>query len=549
MTIRLGNRSAPSQIASVAMGEMRLAGRAVPNLLRHLAPIVAWTVASIALGVVLGLSAVMLPPMGSFGIVAVAGLVLLWVMPDLPLVSPGLIRGTFFVMLVADLCIPYYYTVQFSGLPWISARRLATFSLIVPFLLAVAASHEVRRQIVERVRASLLILICAIGFLSMVVMSVATSVAPTDSASSLIDLILSCYLPFFAMIYIIKDKGDIVFILKIISACAIFVTAGGVVNFVLQEDVFLRLIPPSMLDTLVANNPTLQYLLPSLHFAHWRHGLYRSQSIFVTPLSFGEFEIIVFPIGLFLALHRNNLFEKMLGWAVVVGGPIGIYSSGDRAPWLGVIVTLSLFIAIWSIRRAIKNKASLAPAIGVLTGLIFLFCFVSLIAFSHRFHDMVLGGATEANSTQARYDQWAAGVPSIMSNPITGHGFGMGGAVIHGDTIDSYILSLVLETGVPGFLFFAGLLILPIWYGLRNYILDMTEHGAVAGALACSFLAFTLNRLVLSQKENHTLIFSLLAIVVAVNYEYAGRRVQQPSDDKPPRSAYYPKGSIAVGRR
>jgi hypothetical protein len=43
--------------------------------------------------------------------------VLLWVMPDLPLVSPGLIRKALFVMLIADLCIPSYYTVQFAGLP------------------------------------------------------------------------------------------------------------------------------------------------------------------------------------------------------------------------------------------------------------------------------------------------------------------------------------------------------------------------------------------------------------------------------------------------
>ena len=79
-----------------------------------------------------GLAAVFLPPLGAFGIVAVAGVVLLWVMPDLPLVSPGLIRKTFFVMLIADLCVPYYYIVRSAGLPWISIRRLATFTLIVP---------------------------------------------------------------------------------------------------------------------------------------------------------------------------------------------------------------------------------------------------------------------------------------------------------------------------------------------------------------------------------------------------------------------------------
>ena len=156
MTPRIRNRFALPQIAAVAMAETRLAVRAIPNVLRYLFPIVAWAIATIALGIVLGFSAVILPPMGAFGIVAVAGVVLLWVMPDLPLVSPGIIRKAFFFMLIADLIIPFYYTVQFSGLPWISARRLATFTLIVPFLVAVAASSEVRRHISERVRASLL---------------------------------------------------------------------------------------------------------------------------------------------------------------------------------------------------------------------------------------------------------------------------------------------------------------------------------------------------------------------------------------------------------
>ena len=205
--------------------------RAIPNVLRYLAPIVAWAVASIALGVLLGFSAVILPPMGAFGIVAIAGLVLLWVMPDLPLVSPRLIRRAFFVMMVADLVIPFYYTVQFSGLPWISARRVATFSLIVPFLVAVAASSEVRRQIMERVRASLLIFICAAGFLAVAALSVLTSISPTESTSLLVDAVLSWYVPFFAMIYIARDKNDIVFLLKIICVCALFNTGAGLLSF------------------------------------------------------------------------------------------------------------------------------------------------------------------------------------------------------------------------------------------------------------------------------------------------------------------------------
>ena len=116
MSVWTGNRFPYSKSLRSAIAETRLAARAAPRVVRHLAPIVAWAVASIFLGLVVGLAAVILPPLGAFGIVVIAGVVLLWVMPDLPLVSPRLIRKAFFVMLIADLCIPFYYMVQFAGL-------------------------------------------------------------------------------------------------------------------------------------------------------------------------------------------------------------------------------------------------------------------------------------------------------------------------------------------------------------------------------------------------------------------------------------------------
>jgi O-antigen ligase len=547
MTTRIGNRFALSQIASVAMAETRLAGRAIPNVLRYLAPIVAWTVASIALGVILGFSAVILPPMGAFAIVAAAGLVLLWVMPDLPLVSPRLIRGAFFVMVVADLIIPFYYTVQFSGLPWISVRRVATFALILPFLVAVAASSEVRQQIMERVRASLLIFICAAGFLAVAALSVLTSISPTESTSALVDAVLSWYVPFFAMIYIARDKNDIVFLLKIVCFCAIFNTGAGVVEFFIKHRFFIDIFPKSMLATMIENNPTLVNLLPNPQ--DFRNGLFRASSTFVTPLSFGEFQIIVIPIGLFFLLHRETLFERALGGAVAFGGIVGIFCSGSRGGFVGVIASIAVFVAFYSIRKAMSSRGSLAPAIAALLGIIGFGCVIGAIMLSHQVHDMVLGGAAQSGSTDARYVQWAAGTPFIKSNPITGHGFGLGGLIIGLGQIDSYILSLVVETGVLGLVFFLGLLVLPVWYGLRNYLSDMSESGALAGALACSFIGFIMNRLVLSQKENHMLIFSLLAIVIVLNYELVRKRAPQRSADKSLRSTYHRAGSVSPGQR
>ena len=264
-----------------------------------------------------GLAAVILPPLGAFGIVAIAAVILLWVMPDLPLVSPGLIRKAFFVMLIIDLSVPFYYMVQFPGLPWISARRLATFALFTPFLTAIAASSDVRRHIMERIRASRLLVICAAGYLAIAALSILTSAIPTESLSGLIDAILSWYVPFLAMIYIARGTDDVVFILKIICVCALFNTAAGLVEFRLQHRFFVDIFPRGMLATLIENNPTLQALLPSP--GDFRNGLFRASSVFVTPLSFGEFEIVAIPIGLFFALHRESVSEKALGWAVVFG--------------------------------------------------------------------------------------------------------------------------------------------------------------------------------------------------------------------------------------
>jgi O-antigen ligase len=196
-----------------------------------------------------------------------------------------------------------------------------------------------------------------------------------------------------------------------------------------------------------------------------------------------------------------------------------------------------VFVAIWSIRKAKNHKASLAPAIVGLTGVISFAVVIGLIIVWPRAHNMVLGGGSAVASNEGRYVQWAVGIPFIKSNPITGYGLANGPAVID-NSVDSYILTLLLETGVPGFVFFIGLVLLPIWYCLRNFLSDMSESGPVAGALACSFIAFATNRLVLSQRENHMLFFSLLGIVLVMNYEYARKQVPERPINRSPRKAY-----------
>lgn len=538
MAARTGTRLSVSQAASVAVAETKLLARGASGVARDLGRFVAWALACIGLGLGLGLAAAYLPPIGALGIVAAVGAVLLWMMPDLPLVSRGLIRKAFFVMLIADLCIPNYYMIQIAGLPWISARRVITFILIVPFLIAIGSSADVRSQLMERIRPSLLIFVCAICYFVMATLSIATSVLPGDSTSALMEAMLSWYVPFFAIIYVARDTDDVIFILKIICFCAIFITFAGSVSFFMQHNPFLDVFPGGMLANMVANNPSMQNLLPSAY--DFRNGLYRARSVFASPLSFGEFEIIVIPIGVFFAVHRKSFFERALG-ALVIGGVFGIFFAGARGGWIGFLTSLIAFVLIWTIRKAINNRVSLGPALVGLIGALSSVVVIGLIIFWPKAHNMVLGGGDAAASTEARHIQWVASLPYIESNPITGHGLGAGSTLISVPlgSIDSYVLSLLLDTGIPGFVFFAGLILAAMWYGLRNYFSDMSGSdataGAAAGALACCFIAFIMYRLVLSERENHNLIFFLLGLVVVLNYEYARKRIPGRLSHSPPR--------------
>ena len=88
--------TAISSIRSVVYRSMATVGidsrRTALRMALNVAFVAAWSAVAIFLGLIVGFTSVLLPPMVTIGIVAVAGLVLLWVLPELPAISETLIR-------------------------------------------------------------------------------------------------------------------------------------------------------------------------------------------------------------------------------------------------------------------------------------------------------------------------------------------------------------------------------------------------------------------------------------------------------------------------
>ena len=107
-------------------------------------------VGTVALGMLMGAMVAFLPLQLLFIPISIlAGLVvvLLWALPELPVVPIRLLRPTLYVFIVALLCLPPYMAIALPGMPWISVRRLVLFPMLPIPLLSLAGSAAVRRQV------------------------------------------------------------------------------------------------------------------------------------------------------------------------------------------------------------------------------------------------------------------------------------------------------------------------------------------------------------------------------------------------------------------
>ena len=79
-------------------------------------------------------------------------------------------------------------------------------------------------------------------------------------------------------------------------------------------------------------------------------------------------------------------------------------------------------------------------------------------------------------------------------------------------TIDSYVLRLLVECGVPGLLSFFGFVMIAIVLGIHQYLGNSDARAAAVLPFVASLTAFLVYRLALAQNENHIFLFILLGL-------------------------------------
>ncbi|HTR12511.1 MAG TPA: O-antigen ligase family protein [Roseiarcus sp.] len=500
---------------------------ALPPLMANILLFGAWAFGSIILGVIVGFAAVILPPTGAFGIVAVVGLFLLWATPDFPITPLRKTRALFVAMLIVLLIVPSYYALDIPSLPWISARRLVIFPLIMLFGLSASMSSAIRRDIVSAISTNRLLSLGLIGFFVMIVLSFLTSIGLVGSLSQFTDAVLTWLVPWLVTLYVVRSDTDVQKAVKIIAICAAFVCSLAIAERILNRHLAIEALPGPLLQRLMADNPSVDRMV---NYNPYRDGMYRALSVFGTSLSLGEFAAIATPFGFYYAAYSNTFFKRLLGVGLIflcLGGIIAAYARGGN---MAFAAAFGSFAALWYFRTRRFDRHSIGAAIVAVMAVIFFTTSTVAVMTWRRAHNMVFGGGQASYSSEARVEQWEMSKAYIISNPFTGHGFSNGALIIGngseqaGFTIDSYVLSLLVETGIPSLIFFTLMLFAGIAYSAKRFLTDPSPAGALNGAFACSLIAYSVNRLVLSERENHILLFIMLGLIM-VSHELHLRRI------------------------
>ena len=457
--------------------------------------------------------------------VAVLILLIIWALPETGRAPTVLLTRLFHACLIGFLFWPDYLAIALPSLPWITVLRMTALPLTFVFLIALSVSRDFRHAL-KAVTGSARTVTTPMVILSVLLaISIFYSNLIVFSFNRVVNSLLGWTMMFFVSCYVFSKPGSARRVAGIIWAATAFWVAVGFWEWRLGHVPWRDHVP----GFLAAQDEFVQRVLQGSE--RYGSSFYRIQTKFFTPISFAEYLALTAPFVLHWMMTAERLVARIAAGALLPLIFLAIVGTDSRLGAAGFMLTFMIYALYWGVRRWRYAKGSiLGPAI-VLAYPVLFGVFMAATVFVGRLRKMVWGGGQHASSDEARQEQIQMAIPLLKSHPW-GYGAGMGGETLGyvspGGvlTIDSYYLTMLLDIGVLGFAIFLAMFLAGIWIGARRAI-DAPEGETLWIAPATiALLNFIIIKAVLSQVENHPLVFALLGMVVAL-----GWRIRQAGDE------------------
>lgn len=447
--------------------------------------------------------------------IALLLLISIWALPDMRRGPVGLLEPFLFAFLIVTFMWPKYMAVALPGLPWITLTRLVGIPLVLILLISLSVSQVFRDQLKHAMGGAPLVWRFLACFVGVQALSIAFSHAKSASFQLFVLDQLNWTAIFFISCFVFSKPGRATKYAAILCVMAVLLSLVGMVEYRQARVLWAGHIPA----ILRINDPNVLLVLAGEN----RNGDYRAVSTFTTSLTFSEFLQLCIPFVFHFIVTAKRFWIRALA---LVSAPVlllGIFASGSRSGVLGFGIASLIYFLFWAILRWQRIKAGLiAPAVVLSYPALAALSFAStfLVAAIRR---KVWGGGETLDSTLARKEQYASGIPKVLSHPF-GHGIGQGAEVLGFQvpsglfTIDTYYLLIALEYGFLGIIFYYGMILIAIWNSGKYSLVapPNNDEFIILIPVMISLINFVITNSVFSQTDNHSLIFMNLGLVVAL---------------------------------
>lgn len=477
-------------------------------------------------GAVYGYLYALLPPYFLLYLIAPIAfmmLITIWVLPDQDTAPTGIMVKFFFAFLIVSVLWPNYVAIALPGLPWISMRRLMLFPMTLCLLIGLSISSRFREQMKEYLSAWPLIPKMLGCFVVIQFVSISMAGDKAQAVKEFVNYQTVWTAIFFVSVYAFQNRQNMHRLFRTILVCAIILSFMGIAESYQQKVLWLDHIP----SFLKVDQETLELYTGN----NFRDGFYRVKTTFSNALPYAEFMAMASPIVLHYIFRTRFISLRILLVAIDLLIFYAMSQAQARLGMLGFITGHTLFGLLWATRRWRTNRVSLlGPAASLAYPAAIAMMCVAIVSVS-ALNNKVLGSAATKGSNEAREAQFRRAIPKIAVSPIFGYGPRQGGPELGFRTgsfltIDSYLLSIALDYGLVGFVLYYGLLVLAMARAFQLLMRAEDDDSDLAILILSMLSIFMVTRLVLSQEDNNSIPFMLIAMVMAL-YRHNQSREQE----------------------
>ena len=423
------------------------------------------------------------------------------------------IRRLLSVLLVVWVAWPSYLSYHGLPGPGVNPTRLVYWSLVGLWFFWFVASRDLRMQLSARIATFRPFFLMLWLYLGWSLLCAILSESPFHSLYYLVKLMVGPVLIFFIALSCLRDRRDVDFALMLMVVAALIASGVGMLEAVKKTNLFYEIVP----SLFPQGDEGAEFWAEKLASDKSRAGAYRVMSTFTHPLTFGEYLALSLPLAVYLVMFAKQGWRRLLGLIALPAIMVGLYVAHTRSPLLAagvVVLGLSGFLGALAMRQK-RSFAVSAVGFFVLVALAF-----SVVAFVGFAMELAAGrNVEEAGSTFSRIVMFQRGIALTLDQPLVGYGPGLaaftlgylpGFTVL---TIDSYYLTVAMESGLPGLALFLGLLGYPIIRGLITSLRSPWKDGARVAVIALALLGFAVVKSVLSLTSNLDAVFLLIALL------------------------------------